>query len=58
MFTCAFLQSFVLNTPTLQSMKWWISGLGLAATHATVYAQLIIKGARLHMLAIAVIYVS
>jgi alkylation response protein AidB-like acyl-CoA dehydrogenase len=37
-------QEFVLNTPTLQSMKWWISGLGLAATHATVYAQLIIKG--------------
>lgn len=35
---------FVLNTPTLQSMKWWNSNLGCAATHATVYAQLIIKG--------------
>ncbi len=34
----------MLNTPTLQSMKWWISGLGLAATHAVVYAQLLIKG--------------
>ena len=33
-----------MNTPTLQSMKWWISGLGLAATHAVVYAQLLIKG--------------
>lgn len=37
-------QEFVLNTPTLQSMKWWNSNIGLAATHAAVYAQLIIKG--------------
>jgi acyl-CoA oxidase len=35
---------FVLNTPTLQSMKWWNSNMGCAATHATVYAQLIIDG--------------
>jgi acyl-CoA oxidase len=37
-------EQFVLNTPTLQSMKWWNSGLGVAATHAAVYAQLIIDG--------------
>ena len=33
---------FVLNTPTLESIKWWNSGLGVAATHALVFAQLII----------------
>jgi len=33
---------FVLNTPTLASMKWWPGTLGKIATHATVYAQLII----------------
>lgn len=37
-------QEFVLETPTLQSIKWWISGLGKVATHALVYAQLIING--------------
>lgn len=37
-------QEFVLNTPTLQSMKWWNSNIGLAATHAVVYAQLCIDG--------------
>jgi hypothetical protein len=25
-------------------MKWWIGGLGVADTHAVVYAQLVIKG--------------
>ena len=34
----------MLDTPTLQSMKWWNSNLGLAATHAVVYAQLIMPG--------------
>eukprot|EP01012_Entosiphon_sulcatum_P053751 TRINITY_DN7403_c0_g1_i1.p2 TRINITY_DN7403_c0_g1~~TRINITY_DN7403_c0_g1_i1.p2 ORF type:complete len:641 (+),score=126.22 TRINITY_DN7403_c0_g1_i1:2482-4404(+) len=37
-------QEFVLNTPTLQSIKWWNSGIGRVATHAAVYAQLIIDG--------------
>eukprot|EP01064_Diplonema_japonicum_P002574 TRINITY_DN11637_c0_g2_i1.p1 TRINITY_DN11637_c0_g2~~TRINITY_DN11637_c0_g2_i1.p1 ORF type:complete len:801 (+),score=259.97 TRINITY_DN11637_c0_g2_i1:38-2404(+) len=37
-------QCFVLNTPTLQSMKFWNSGAGLAATHCVCYAQLVIKG--------------
>eukprot|EP01061_Rhynchopus_euleeides_P010400 TRINITY_DN19845_c0_g1_i1.p1 TRINITY_DN19845_c0_g1~~TRINITY_DN19845_c0_g1_i1.p1 ORF type:complete len:795 (+),score=371.98 TRINITY_DN19845_c0_g1_i1:51-2435(+) len=37
-------EEFILDTPTLQSMKFWNSGAGLASTHATVYAQLLIKG--------------
>jgi len=35
-------QTFILNSPTLQSIKWWPGGLGKTATHAVVYAQLII----------------
>jgi acyl-CoA oxidase len=37
-------QEFVINTPTLRAMKWWPGGLGLTATHAALYAQLITKG--------------
>eukprot|EP00026_Physarum_polycephalum_P003922 Phypoly_transcript_03939.p1 GENE.Phypoly_transcript_03939~~Phypoly_transcript_03939.p1 ORF type:complete len:698 (+),score=115.87 Phypoly_transcript_03939:174-2267(+) len=37
-------QTFVLNTPTLRSMKWWPGALGRICTHAVVYAQLIING--------------
>ncbi len=37
-------QSFILNTPTLQSMKWWPGTLGKVANYALVYAQLIIDG--------------
>jgi len=37
-------EEFVLNTPTLQSMKWWPGTLGKVANHACVYAQLIIDG--------------
>lgn len=37
-------QEFVLDTPTLQSIKWWPSSLGKVATHALVYAQLIVGG--------------
>jgi acyl-CoA oxidase len=35
---------FVLNTPTLRSIKWWPGTLGKVATHAIVYAQLLING--------------
>jgi len=35
-------QEFVLNTPTLRSIKWWPGALGKVGTHAIVYAQLII----------------
>jgi acyl-CoA oxidase len=37
-------QEFVLNTPTLKSIKWWPGAMGKVATHALVYAQLIIDG--------------
>lgn len=35
---------FVLNTPTLSSIKWWPSALGKASTHCVLYAQLIVYG--------------
>lgn len=34
---------FIINSPTITSTKWWIGGLGIAATHALVVARLIIK---------------
>ena len=37
-------QEFILNTPTLQSIKWWPGCLGKVATHVVLYAQLIIDG--------------
>jgi acyl-CoA oxidase len=35
---------FVIDTPTLRSIKWWPGALGKASTHCTLYAQLIIDG--------------
>ncbi|GBG34285.1 Peroxisomal acyl-coenzyme A oxidase 1 [Hondaea fermentalgiana] len=35
---------FILDTPTLGAMKWWNSNIGCVATHAAVYAQLIVQG--------------
>ncbi|KAI8886274.1 acyl-CoA oxidase [Backusella circina FSU 941] len=35
---------FELHSPTLTSSKWWIGGLGKAATHACVMARLITDG--------------
>lgn len=37
-------REFELNSPTLTSSKWWSGGLGRAATHSCVMAQLIING--------------
>lgn len=37
-------EEFVLNTPTLRSMKWWPGCLGKVATHVVLYAQLILDG--------------
>jgi acyl-CoA oxidase len=33
-------KAFVINTPGMSSMKWWIGGLGRTADHAVVMAQL------------------
>ena len=35
-----------METPTLQSIKWWPGSLGRVATHAIVYAQLVVDGAQ------------
>ena len=35
---------FVLNSPSLSSLKWWIGGLGVISTHALVQAKLILDG--------------
>jgi acyl-CoA oxidase len=35
---------FDLHSPTLSSTKWWPGALGATATHAVVYARLIIDG--------------
>lgn len=37
-------QEFELHTPSITAAKWWIGGLGLAATHAVVQAKLITNG--------------
>lgn len=38
---------FVLNSPTLTSLKWWPGNLGKTVNHAVVLAQLIIKGKKI-----------
>lgn len=46
MTTATFDQSsdtFILNTPDVKAAKWWIGDLGVFATHACLFAQLIIK---------------
>ncbi|RCI04573.1 fatty-acyl coenzyme A oxidase [Rhizopus stolonifer] len=35
---------FILHTPTLTATKWWIGGAAHSATHAAVFAQLIVHG--------------
>ncbi|ORE14203.1 acyl-CoA oxidase [Rhizopus microsporus] len=35
---------FIIHTPTLTATKWWIGGAAHSATHAAVFAQLIVKG--------------
>ena len=36
-------KEFVINSPTLTSMKWWPTGM-YASTHGVVFAQLILDG--------------
>ncbi|GJW37967.1 peroxisomal acyl-coenzyme A oxidase 1-like protein [Tanacetum coccineum] len=38
------MDEFVIHSPTLTSSKWWPGGVGKVATHAIVYARLIING--------------
>ncbi|KAI8888264.1 acyl-CoA oxidase [Backusella circina FSU 941] len=38
--------NFVIHTPTLTATKWWIGGAAHSATHAAVFAQLIVGGKR------------
>ena len=35
---------FIIHSPTLTSTKWWIGGAAHTATHAAVYANLIVDG--------------
>ncbi|XP_025018262.1 peroxisomal acyl-coenzyme A oxidase 1-like [Tetranychus urticae] len=37
-------KTFTLNSPTLESIKWWPGGLGKTANHAIVQAQLFVDG--------------
>lgn len=37
-------QEFILNSPTVTSIKWWPGGLGKTSNHAIVLAQLITRG--------------
>ncbi|KAG1458377.1 hypothetical protein G6F56_006410 [Rhizopus delemar] len=37
---------FIIHTPTLTATKWWIGGAAHSATHAAVFAQLIVKNRR------------
>ncbi|KAK4690092.1 acyl-CoA oxidase, partial [Tremellales sp. Uapishka_1] len=37
---------FIIHTPHLGATKWWIGGAASTATHAAVFAQLIIDGKR------------
>ncbi|KAG0150496.1 hypothetical protein CROQUDRAFT_38258 [Cronartium quercuum f. sp. fusiforme G11] len=39
-------KEFVINSPSLTASKWWIGGLGRAADHAVVMAQLITNGVK------------
>ena len=34
---------FIVNTPTLTATKWWIGGAAHTATHASVFARLIVN---------------
>ncbi|SCW02892.1 LAFE_0F16578g1_1 [Lachancea fermentati] len=38
------IDCFTINTPDLTATKWWIGGAAHSATHATVYARLIVQG--------------
>jgi acyl-CoA oxidase len=35
---------FDIHTPSISATKWWIGGAGETATHAAVYARLVVGG--------------
>jgi acyl-CoA oxidase len=37
-------EEFIVHSPSIEAVKWWIGDLGVYANHAIVFAQLIIKG--------------
>jgi acyl-CoA oxidase len=37
-------EEFIINTPTLRSIKWWPGNLGKTSQFACIYANLITKG--------------
>ncbi len=37
-------EEFVIHSPTLTSIKWWIGGASQSATHAIIFAKLITDG--------------
>lgn len=37
-------QTFIINSPTVSSTKWWVGELGVWSNHALVFAQLHILG--------------
>lgn len=37
-------EEFTIHTPSVSATKWWIGGAGQTATHAAVYAQMILPG--------------
>jgi acyl-CoA oxidase len=36
--------TFIINTPSISAAKFWPGDLGVIATHALIFAQLIIHG--------------
>ena len=36
--------TFILNTPSISAAKYWPGDLGIIATHAIVFAQMIVHG--------------
>ncbi len=36
--------TFIINTPSISAAKFWPGDLGIWATHALIFAQLIIHG--------------
>jgi acyl-CoA oxidase len=38
--------TFVMSTPTISAAKFWPGDLGIFATHALVFAQMIVQGQR------------